>query len=267
MQFNNEFTVEAPIDEVYAALLDPDRVAPAMPGAEVLEKVSDDVYKVAIKIRLGPVTMTYRGEVEIVDKNPAEHSASMKVKAKEARGQGTANATVQMACEEAGGATQVTMTSDVQLSGKAAAMGRGIIEDVSSRLVDTFASNLADVLASPGTASGDEEAVSTASASSSGSSEPAVSGATGGQAQGATPGVSERESAAGRGEPAPEPPPSQPTSPKSAARPAASAPADDGLDALSLGAGIVADRLKDPRVLGGVLGGVLLVGYLIGRRG
>src|SRR3954451_1190096 len=96
MEFDNTFTVDAPADEVYAALLDVERVAPAMPGAQVLEKTSEDSYKVAIKVKVGPMTMTYRGDVEIADRDPSQHAATMNVKAREARGQGSATAHVNM---------------------------------------------------------------------------------------------------------------------------------------------------------------------------
>jgi carbon monoxide dehydrogenase subunit G len=150
MDFENTFAVKAPIDEVYEALLDLERVAPAMPGAQVLEKTGDDSYKVAIKVKLGPVSMTYRGDVRIVERDPATHSAVLDVKAKEARGQGTATAKVTLSLEGEGAETRGRMVAHVQLSGKAAAMGRGIIEDVSKKLVQTFADNLESILASPG---------------------------------------------------------------------------------------------------------------------
>jgi carbon monoxide dehydrogenase subunit G len=212
MDFENTFTVKAPIDEVYEALLDLERVAPAMPGAQVLEKTGDDSYKVAIKVKLGPVSMTYRGDVTIVEKDPANHRAVLDVKAKEARGQGTANAHVTMALQEEDGATVGTMNAKVQLAGKAAAMGRGIIEDVSKRLVTTFAGNLEGIVSS--------------------TEEPATK--------------------------------AQSTPPPKA--PPAAEPEDEGLSVLPLAASIVTDRLKDPRVLVGVVGGTLLVGYLLGRR-
>jgi carbon monoxide dehydrogenase subunit G len=116
----------------------------------VLEKTGDDSYKVAIKVKLGPVSMTYRGDVRIVERDPATHSAVLDVKAKEARGQGTATAKVTLSLEEEGAETRGRMVAHVQLSGKAAAMGRGIIEDVSKKLVQTFADNLESILASPG---------------------------------------------------------------------------------------------------------------------
>src|SRR4051812_8959823 len=148
MEFHNEFDVEAPIDEVYSAMLDLERVAPAMPGAEVLEKTDDDHYKVAIKVKVGPISMQYRGDVEVVDKNPETHSAKIKVQAREARGQGTASADVDMRLDEKGGGTHGQMTATVQLAGRAAAMGKGVIQDVSAKLVDQFANNLGSMLGS-----------------------------------------------------------------------------------------------------------------------
>ena len=214
MEFDNEFTVKAPIDEVYDALLDLERVTPAMPGAQVLEKIDDDHYKVAIKVKMGPVSMTYRGDVSVVEKDPEVHRAVLDVKAREARGQGSATAKVTMSLEPEGDAVRGTMKAQVQLSGKAASMSRGVIDDVSKRLVTTFAENLEDIVGSDG------------------------------------------EAAA-----APKPSPPSPAKPRPEPNQAAEA-----LDMGPLAASMAADRLKDPKVLGAVLGGTLLVGYLIGRR-
>ncbi|MFN8201732.1 MAG: SRPBCC family protein [Solirubrobacteraceae bacterium] len=138
MKFENTFDVKAPIDEVYAAMLDVERVAPCVPGAQVLEQSSEDSYKVSIKVKLGPIQMTYRGDVEIVERDEANHRAVMRARAREARGQGTADATVEMKLKQNGDGTHGDITSDVALSGKAASMGRGIIQDVSGKLVDQF---------------------------------------------------------------------------------------------------------------------------------
>src|SRR5204863_7246145 len=126
-----------------------ERGTPAMPGAQVVEKAGDDSYQVAIKVKLGPVTMTYRGDVTIVERDPDAHSAVLDVKAKEARGQGTANAKVSMSLEPDAEGSRGTMKTNVQLSGKAAAMSRGVIDDVSKRLVATFAQNLEGIVAAP----------------------------------------------------------------------------------------------------------------------
>jgi carbon monoxide dehydrogenase subunit G len=146
MRFENSFDVSAPIDTVWDTMLDVERVAPTVPGAQVLERVGDDAYKVAIKVKVGPMSMTYRGEVEITERDEAAHRAVMKARAKESRGQGTADADVTMELEGRDGGTSATVTTDVQLSGKVATMGQGVLQDVSRRLVETFAANLATML-------------------------------------------------------------------------------------------------------------------------
>jgi carbon monoxide dehydrogenase subunit G len=218
MRFENSFDVEAPVDEVYKTLLDLEKVAPAMPGAQVTDHVTDDEYKVAIKVKLGPMTMNYKGDVEIREKDEADHRAVLHVKAREARGQGNATADVTMDLDEKDGGTHATIAAEVQLAGKAAAMGRGLIEDVSGKLVDQFAGNLQQMLSNGGqTADG------------------------GRQTAGQT-----------RTEPQTQKP-SQDAS-------------DEGVDALGIAASMASDRLRDPRVLFGVVGLILLVGYLLGRR-
>src|SRR3954467_13471490 len=96
MQFEKIFEVDAPIDRVYETMLDVERVAPNVPGAEVLEQTGDNAYKVGIKVKLGPMTMNYRDELEIAERDDAAHQAVMKIKAREARGQGTAHAEARM---------------------------------------------------------------------------------------------------------------------------------------------------------------------------
>src|SRR5215218_8918647 len=113
MQFVNEFDVAAPIDEVWDALLDVERVAPCVPGAEVMERTGDDAYKVGIKVKVGPMSMTYRGQVQIVERDADRRHAVMNARAKEARGQGTADADVAMDLEQRDGRTHGTITAEV----------------------------------------------------------------------------------------------------------------------------------------------------------
>jgi carbon monoxide dehydrogenase subunit G len=223
MEFDNTFTVSAPIDEVWDAMLDLERVAPCVPGASVVEQTGDNAYKVAIKVKLGPVSMTYNGDVEIVDADADARRAVMSAKAKESRGQGTADATVEMRLSQENGATRGAIHTDVAISGKAAAMGQGIIGDVSARLIDTFADNLATMLATP---------------------EAAEEPATHEQApQPATPEGAPEPAAAAQ----PPPPPPVP-----AAEP-------EGLPVLSLAGGVLAERLKDPKVLAAITAFLVLV--------
>ena len=223
MRFENAFDVQAPVDEVYAAMLDVERVAPCVPGAEVLERAGDDAYKVGIRVRVGPISMQYRGEIEIVERDPEQHRAVMAARAKEARGHGTANARVELRLTGDGAATHGDMAADVQLAGRAAAMGRGVIEEVSAKIVDTFAQNLAAMLE------------------------------TGGRAP-----VEEAPAEA----PAAAPPP--------AAAPATPAPApapanQSELPVLSIAGGVARDRLRNPRVVVGLIAGTALVTAVVWR--
>jgi carbon monoxide dehydrogenase subunit G len=148
VRFDNAFDVQAPIGEVWTTVLDVERVAPCVPGAEVLEQVSEDTYKVGIKVRIGPIVQQYRGEIEIVERDESAHRAVMRARAREMRGQGRAEGRVELRLTEDGAATHGDMATEVTLSGPAAAMGRGLIQDVSARIVDDFATNLAAMLAS-----------------------------------------------------------------------------------------------------------------------
>ena len=146
MRFENGFEVEAPIDKVWSTVLDVEKVAPTVPGAKVLEQTSDTAYKVGIKVKLGPMSMQYKADIEIVEADESAHRAIMKARAKESRGQGTADADVTMQLSEQGGKTVGEIVTEVKVSGKAASMGRGVMQDVAGRMVGTFAENLATML-------------------------------------------------------------------------------------------------------------------------
>ena len=221
MRFENEFEVDAPLEQVWETMLDVERVAPTVPGAQVLERTGEDSYKVAIKVKVGPMSMTYRGEVEITERDDDAHRAVMKARAKESRGQGTADADVTMVLSGDDGPTSATVTTDVQLSGKVATMGQGVLQDVSGRLVETFAQNLAAMLA--------------------GGKAPAEPDA---------PAAAPDESAA------------------TASSPEAPAPPEpaEALDLGSLGGAVIAERLRDPRVLAALMALAAMMGYRLGRR-
>ncbi|MGZ4277746.1 MAG: SRPBCC family protein [Solirubrobacteraceae bacterium] len=146
MEFENTFEVGAPVGEVWDLLMDVERVAPCMPGAQVIEQTGEDAYKVAVKVRVGPMSMLYKGDVEIVERDAEAHRASMRAKATESRGQGTAAAQIRMALQERDGGTAASIVTEIQMSGKAAAMGQGVIQDVAASLTDTFARNLAELV-------------------------------------------------------------------------------------------------------------------------
>src|SRR6266496_2880023 len=102
MEFENSFAVTAPLEKVWETLIDVERIAPCMPGAQVLEQTSDDAYKVAIKVKLGPMSMLYKGALEILSLDASSHTATMRAKARESRGQGTAQADIRMLLAEQG---------------------------------------------------------------------------------------------------------------------------------------------------------------------
>lgn len=246
MEFQNDFDVNAPLEQVWDTMLDVERVAPCVPGAQVLERTGDDSYKVGIKVKVGPVQMQYRGEVEIVEKDDSSHSAVMSARAREARGQGTANANVRMHLSGNGDITHGSMVTEVQLSGRAAAMGQGVIKDVSAKIVDQFAENLATMLGGGG------EETQTAAEQTAESGQPA-------EAETA-PAAAAADAQAERAEPASAAQGLGGTPPTAAPQPGS---ADDALDVGALGTSIVVERLKNPRVL---IGLALLLLFLLRRR-
>jgi uncharacterized protein len=262
MEFDNTFTVTAPIDEVWGAVLDVERVAPCVPGAQVLEQTGDNTYKVAIKVKLGPVSMLYNGDVEVVEQDPDARRAVMSAKAKESRGQGTADARVEMRLSHDNGTTHGAIHTNVAISGRAAAMGQGIIADVSARLIDTFAVNLAQMLAAgqpgvpeqPGPGAVPPEAAARAEAPTT---EVAAAGAAGfggapATAEGAPPGAAPPAAAPPAAAP-PAQPPAQPAEP-------------EGLPVLSIAGGVLADRLRNPKVIAGLAGAAVVLFALRRRR-
>jgi len=277
MKFENTFEVDAPIDEVYAAMLDVERVAPCVPGAEVLDKTGDDNYQVAIKVRVGPISMTYKGNVEIVERDEASHRAVMRARARETRGQGTADARVTMSLAEDGERhTKGTMHADVQLAGRAAAMGRGVIQDVSAKIVSTFSDNLEAMLSGRGAAAepaaagagGAGTGAATGDAAVAGTGAPAAAGAGPGAAAatGSAPAAGADETATPVGDgaaagapPASTEPPAPASTPPTPARGAVQPAEESALPIGQIVGSVLAERLRDPKVLGGLAAGLIAV--------
>jgi carbon monoxide dehydrogenase subunit G len=140
MKLEHAFDVAAPVETVWELLLDLERVAPCLPGGEVTEKIDDRNYKANVKVKLGPMQMSYRGDITIAEVDASGRRAVMEAKANESRGQGTARATITttLAAQEEG-RTRGEVVTDLQLTGRVAQMGRGIVEDVSNRLMGQFA--------------------------------------------------------------------------------------------------------------------------------
>src|SRR3954471_16607852 len=145
MKLENEFTVPASIDEAWAFLLDVPRVATCLPGATVEEGGGDDgEYQGAMKIKIGPITAQYKGTVKIQEVDEAARRVAMRAQAKDARGQGTAAATITSTMEETSGGTKVHVETDMRVTGPAAQFGRGVMQDVSAKLMKRFADCLAE---------------------------------------------------------------------------------------------------------------------------
>jgi uncharacterized protein len=137
----NEFDVTATPAEVYALMLDPARVCTCIPGAQVTGRRDDGSYDASVTVKLGPVKMTYRGTIAIVESDPEARTATMLAKGSEERGQGTAQATLRMAvAEHEAGGSHVDV--DMLVTGRVAQMGRGVMEDVARRMIAQMAENM-----------------------------------------------------------------------------------------------------------------------------
>jgi hypothetical protein len=150
MELAHEFTVSTPIDRAWAVLTDVQRIAPCMPGAELTE-VDGDTYHGLVKVKVGPITALYKGTASFVEKDEAAHRAVLKAAGRDVRGQGNASATVTavMTAQEEG--TRVAITTDMTVSGRVAQFGRGVMADVTAKLLQQFVGNLeTDVLGPAG---------------------------------------------------------------------------------------------------------------------
>jgi carbon monoxide dehydrogenase subunit G len=138
MKLRNEFEVPVGVEQVWDVLLDVERVAPCLPGATI-EGQDGDTYRGSMKLKLGPITSTYKGTVKIEEADEASRRAVMRAQAKDARGQGTAAATITSTMEAVGDATKVAVETDMRVTGPAAQFGRGVMQDVSAKLMRQFA--------------------------------------------------------------------------------------------------------------------------------
>jgi carbon monoxide dehydrogenase subunit G len=148
MQLSNTFKVPVPADEAWRALLDYPRLARCMPGATVTGVQGDDVLG-QVKVKLGPVAMTYQGKVTFTEKDAASHRIVATAAGREVRGSGTASAQITAVLTDAGGATEVSVATDLTITGKPAQFGRSVVAEVSERLIGQFAGNLARELEGP----------------------------------------------------------------------------------------------------------------------
>jgi carbon monoxide dehydrogenase subunit G len=147
MRLEHEFVVPAPVDAAWAVLLDVPRIAPCLPGAALTEHDADS-FAGTVKVKVGPITLTYRGKGRFVERDEAAHRVVIEASGRESRGSGTAGATVTATLAPDGpGTTVARVAIDLTVTGRPAQFGRGVLADVSGRLVDQFAGSLAKELA------------------------------------------------------------------------------------------------------------------------
>lgn len=139
MEIENSFTVTAPADRVYSHLLDVSNVVRCVPGAELSEMVDADTFKGKVKIKVGPVTVSYNGTARITERDAANRTATLQAEGRETTGSGSANATTRMSVTGDGASSVVTLATDFTVVGRIAQFGRGIMEDVSKHLVGQMA--------------------------------------------------------------------------------------------------------------------------------
>jgi carbon monoxide dehydrogenase subunit G len=161
IELDNSFTVPVPPGQAWDVLLDVERIAPCMPGASVTSVEGDEI-EGQVKVKLGPLSLTYKGTAKFTDKDQASHTISIEATGKETRGSGTASATVQakLTPGDSAGQTLVSIHTSLNVTGKPAQFGRSLLPEVSGKLIQQFATNLeaminADSAAAEGTAAPD----------------------------------------------------------------------------------------------------------------
>jgi carbon monoxide dehydrogenase subunit G len=147
MKLENRFTVPVPVEQAWRVLLDVERIAPCMPGA-TLTKVEGDRFEGTVKVKVGPINLTYGGKASFVSKDDATHVAVIDGSGKETRGTGTAKALITCRLLANGDTTDVEVDTDLNVTGKPAQFGRGVLADVSGKLVDQFATCLSEEIGS-----------------------------------------------------------------------------------------------------------------------
>jgi carbon monoxide dehydrogenase subunit G len=179
MKLEHSFAVSAPIEQVWAALIDLEKVAPCLPGAAITGHDDGGTYHGTFQVKLGPTTANYRGTIRIESADAATHTATLAAKGSDKRGQGGATATIVNSLHEVEGGTRVDAVTDFTITGRLASFGRGgMIKDISNRLLRDFASCLQQRLAAEpaGEMTADEAVASAGAADAVGKSPAEVSG-------------------------------------------------------------------------------------------
>ena len=138
VELDHPFSTARPIDDSFATILDLDRVVPCVEGGSVLERTGPEAVKAQIRVKMGAMSLTFTGTLEVVEQDAGAHRAVMQIRSREAGGQGHANATVTFALRDGGG----TIHTNAQITGKAASMGEGVVSGVLDALIADFAGKL-----------------------------------------------------------------------------------------------------------------------------
>lgn len=147
IELDNSFTVPVPPEQAWDVLLDVERIAPCMPGATVTSVEGDEIAG-QVKVKLGPLSLSYKGTAKFIEKDPATHTIAIEATGKETRGAGTASATVHASLkpDDAEGQTTVSIHTSLNVTGRPAQFGRSLLPEVSGKLIDQFAANLAALI-------------------------------------------------------------------------------------------------------------------------
>ena len=149
MELNNDFEVSAPIEKVWEVINDVELIAPCLPGAQ-LEEVENDEYRGFVKIKVGPITAQYKGVAKFVEKDDSNHRVVIRGEGRDTRGAGNAAADITASLEPTEEGTLVTVVTDLKITGKVAQFGRGVMADISKKLMGQFADNLSELVLAKG---------------------------------------------------------------------------------------------------------------------
>src|SRR6476659_6216381 len=149
MEINDSFRVDLPVEETWRVLMDIERIAPCLPGAQ-LQEIAGEEFRGVVKVKVGPITAQYKGAAQFESRDDVAHTAVIKGSGRDTRGQGNASATITMRLEPDGTGTVVAVSTDLAITGKVAQFGRGVMADGSAKLLAQFVANLErDVLSEP----------------------------------------------------------------------------------------------------------------------
>ena len=149
MELNNDFEVSAPIEKVWEVINNVELIAPCLPGAQ-LEEVENDEYRGFVKVKVGPITAQYKGVAKFVEKDDSSHRVVIRGEGRDTRGAGNAAADITASLESITEGTRVNVVTDLKITGKVAQFGRGVMADISKKLMGQFADNLSELVLAEG---------------------------------------------------------------------------------------------------------------------